>query len=322
MPASSPQVVSSTSVRLSECPVCSGTSLKELPLPGHWIGRDIFEPYRRELGLSQCRSCSFVFTNPRPSQQLLDSFYAGDAYSCHGTDFSLSAHKKALYLLSRFEAHGPYSANRSLLDFGCGGGCLLKHASSTGWNVTGFDIGQRAIENCRRQGLPITNQISDLPPGQFDVVVLNHVLEHIGEPQGLVDLLKTLLGENGKLFIEVPNARSLRATLSLPLFSRRLKVDERYRAFPIHLSYFSTSTLPALLTNSRLNIVAVETNGIGLEELFIRPQEEALCLHPSNVAHRASESRFAGMKGRAKNLFKQLIFGLSLGENILVVSRR
>jgi 2-polyprenyl-3-methyl-5-hydroxy-6-metoxy-1,4-benzoquinol methylase len=130
---------------------------------------------------------------------------------------SASANQKAQSLLSFIARQGPYSPRKRLLDFGCGGGYFLRYAVNAGWSAMGFDVGKAAIETCRTNQLLATSQLSDLEPASFDVILLNHVLEHIEEPAELMRSLCTLLGPQGKIFIEVPNVRSLRARLSYPI---------------------------------------------------------------------------------------------------------
>ncbi len=245
-------VASEPAVALTKCLICESGSLKRLAVPGHWSGEEFFRPYREQFGLCKCRSCSFIFTNPRPSQWLPDLFYRGETYSPHDPDFSLEARKKAEFLLSQFEKHVWSSSERKLLDFGCGGGFLLKRPAASGWDAIGFDIGDRALASCRQQGLRVTDQIEQLRRHRFDIVMLSHVLEHIAEHGALLELLKGLLSEQGKLFIEVPNVRSLRARLSLPFISTHCGFDERYRAFPTHLSYFSGLNPAPLVGEIRL----------------------------------------------------------------------
>ena len=43
--------------------------------------------------------------------------------------------------------------------------------------------------------------------GQFDLVILNHVLEHIKNPLGLVEKIKLRLNKHGRILIVVPNRR-------------------------------------------------------------------------------------------------------------------
>src|SRR5262245_27265017 len=64
-------------VALGTCPLCSSAQLSRLPAPEHWIGGRTFARYRGALGLSRCRNCRFVFTNPRPPAASLTQFYSG-----------------------------------------------------------------------------------------------------------------------------------------------------------------------------------------------------------------------------------------------------
>jgi len=45
--------------------------------------------------------------------------------------------------------------------------------------------------------------------GKFDLVILSQVLEHIKNPIGLLEKIKTLLSEHGKILIDVPNRKGL-----------------------------------------------------------------------------------------------------------------
>jgi len=301
--------------RLSQCPVCASTSLAFLPVPGHWIGEHVFAGCRSQLGLCRCQGCSLVFTNPRPSQALLDQFYSGQDYACHEAKTSAIAVQAACSLLDYFQTQGPPLRGRRLLDFGCGGGFVLIQARAAGWEVMGYDVGQRALATCRRQGLTATDRVEELPRGFFDAVLLNHVLEHIDDHSAVLRLLKELLNANGKLLIVVPNLESLRARLSFPFLSRRFAFDERYRAFPIHLSFFSRRTLRHLLEKNGFRILATRTTGVGLDELFAR--RDASCLPASLAQERPRAAR--SPKWALKNLVKDLLFGLHLGEHLQVL---
>jgi SAM-dependent methyltransferase len=310
---------------LARCPVCGEQRLVPLPLPGRWIGEEVFAPRNLRLGLSECQACRFVFTNPRPSTTLLEAFYSGPSYACHHASSSSSTERKAEFLLSRFEKYRSSSGQR-LLDYGCGGGWLLRYAIEHGWSATGYDIGGRAIASCHEQGLEVTGDLGSLAPGSFDIIMLNHVFEHLEHPADVLSELGPLLAPEGRLLIEVPNARSLRARLSEPLASRYLRFDERYRAFPIHLSYFSPSTLTRLVERNDLEVVGVETYGLGVDELFATDDDSAEPYpDPSPRIERLRQSGTTGWKASAMRLFKQVVkrtlFGSGLGENLLVVAQ-
>jgi len=250
---------------------------------------------------------------------LLKRFYEGRVYNAADVHSSAGAHRNAQSLLRAIARLGPYSARRKLLDFGCGGGYFLAQARNAGWSVTGFDAGRAALESCRSQQFAVTCELGELEPASFDVIVLNHVLEHIEDPGGLLASLRTLLAPQGKLFIEVPNVRSARARLSLPLLTRRFGFDERYRAFPIHLWYFSPVTLRRLVGNAGYSSISWTTRGIGLEELL--RCESAQETEADAPAQKPADGK--GPQSRwqpAKNLIKKTYCDLGLGENVFLTA--
>src|SRR5437879_6431526 len=93
--------------RLDACPLCGGTSWRTLPVPGRWIGPEVFEDLRGKIGLVRCRSCGLVFTNPRPSGGRLSTFYSGDTYTCHEATGSASAGASADFVLGRIANYLP-----------------------------------------------------------------------------------------------------------------------------------------------------------------------------------------------------------------------
>lgn len=310
---------------LPACPLCGGRSLRPLPLPVRWIGREVFAPLAPRLGLRGCAGCGLVMVNPRPGPGPLRAFYDGDAYVCHQPGDSPGQAAKARHLLGLLERFLAPGAERRLLDYGCGGGFLLREASGRGWRATGFDIGQAALRACREQGLNVTGDLDSLRPGSFDALVLNHVIEHVEDPPALLRRLAPLLAPGGRLLLEAPNVNSLRARLSAwPGLSRRLGLDERHRAFPIHLWYFSPRTLPRLARDLGWTVEGCFTAGLGLEELRFRPEEG-----DSRPASPPARRPAAGPAGgapplspalRLKEMFKKVYFGAGCGENVLVVA--
>jgi SAM-dependent methyltransferase len=297
---------------LTECVACGGRRLVSLPVPGRWTGEAVFASVRDQLGLCRCSGCGLVFVNPRPAPALLDRFYQRDSYDCHLPNLSEAADHAVRAQLDLVEQLVP--AGGRFLDFGCGGGGLLRHALERGWQAVGYDIGAGSIAQCRSQGLPVTDHLDELGDGGFDAIYLSHVFEHIGEPGPLLRRLRALLAPAGRLILEVPNAHALRARLSAPALSRWAGFDERYRAFPVHLFYYSASSLRALVEHHDLDIVARTTTGIGLEELRFH-EEGPSSDHPSSPRARHPA------RGRLR-FAKQTFLGLGLGENLVVAAAR
>lgn len=88
---------------------------------------------------------------------------------------------------------GPYlTGHQSLLDAGCGAGGFLEWAASTGHfdRLAGCDVAGEAIAMARKRTTGFDLRIAPLhrlpfAAGAFDVVTVNHVLQHVHEEQVL-----------------------------------------------------------------------------------------------------------------------------------------
>jgi SAM-dependent methyltransferase len=298
---------------LSSCQLCGGASFEALPDPGRWIGPEVFAGLKGRIGLVCCRGCDLVFVNPRPSGELLSAFYSGDTYECHESDGSGSAGTKAAFILGRLTRSLPSDVPRTLLDYGAGGGGFLVDARKLGWDVRGFEPGERGRESCRQSGLDVTGNLDALPRGAFGLVTLHHAFEHVPDPVKVLDGVRPLLAKGGLLFIEVPNCRSLRARIARSALSSRFRVDERYRAFPIHLTYYSPSTLRKMMGKAGWSVVHTFTLGMGIDEFLIRV--------PSPAHGVADAQPRAPMRRRLRHTLRDAFLGLGMGENVAVVAR-
>ena len=92
-----------------------------------------------------------------------------------------------------------------ILDVGCGGGSLLKHLHAAGFDrLSGIDaFVPHVIEEA---GLKITRGDAMAACGRYDLVMMNHSLEHMPDPAAVVRHLASLLDGGGALLIRVPVA--------------------------------------------------------------------------------------------------------------------
>ena len=307
--------------------MCGGRELRPRVAPRSWVGERDFGSLRGSLGVSCCAACGFVFVNPRPGAPLLEAFYGGPDYAFHDPCAIASGEPRGLEVLGLLARR---LAGRRLLDFGCGAGMLLRCAARSGWVATGFDVAAPAVQACRLQGLDATADLASLPPAGFDAVVLHHVLEHLSEPRQALGAVRALLAPGGRLFVEVPNVRSLRARLSPPLLVRHARFDERFRAFPIHLSYFDPRTLSRLLAAEGFLVEAGTTRGAGLDVLLREPEPGAAAASTAGatvpgaaLATRPGllERLVRAAKPVAKPLLRRLLLERGLGENVVVLAR-
>ncbi len=98
------------------------------------------------------------------------------------------------------------------LEVGCGDGRLLAKMQDRGWVVEGQDVDAQAVEQARRiSGAQVyLGSLSDLalPAETYDVIVMNHVLEHVYDPTALVGDCRRLLKPGGLLVATTPNPDS------------------------------------------------------------------------------------------------------------------
>lgn len=99
-----------------------------------------------------------------------------------------------------------------LLDVGCGNGQRLSFLRSLGWTVTGTDVDARAVRQAKAKGLEVhlgSLEVQQLPDDFFDVITINHVIEHVNEPLRLLEECRRILKPSGLLLVFTPNSESL-----------------------------------------------------------------------------------------------------------------
>ena len=100
---------------------------------------------------------------------------------------------------------------RCLLDVGCGNGAFLNLARTCGWDVIGLDSDPQAAINAAKQGLSVKTggiEVFDSQSEVFDVITLNHVIEHVHEPVKVLKACHALLKPGGQLWLGTPNIDS------------------------------------------------------------------------------------------------------------------
>ncbi|MDE1828985.1 MAG: class I SAM-dependent methyltransferase [Thaumarchaeota archaeon] len=99
-----------------------------------------------------------------------------------------------------------------LLEIGSGAGQTLVYFEKLGFNVTGLEPDKRnadSINQKLKHGKCISGFVEDTQiEGRFDVIWINHVLEHLIRPDLFLARCKSNLCDNGFIFIEVPECEN------------------------------------------------------------------------------------------------------------------
>ncbi|MDZ4678486.1 MAG: class I SAM-dependent methyltransferase [Oligoflexia bacterium] len=162
---------------------------------------ELFKGYQ----LVSCHSCGLVRTDPSPISQKQDAENLYDdplyyAQAMNEKDFWIG---KARLVLKDLKGISP---NSTLLEVGCGTGWIVKAASELGFKAKGIDINRHAIELGREHfKINLERKFLNEVKEKFDVIVVNHVLEHILDPKQFLIDAHERLNLGGYLFFGLPN---------------------------------------------------------------------------------------------------------------------
>lgn len=160
-----------------------------------------------------CQTCGFLHVYPLFSDEELKQFYDAEFYQKERPDYLRHAEEDKEWWMLRYhhyyetlEAHAP---GRRLLDIGSGPGYFLEAGHARGWDVLGFEASPVAAEYTRTRGIPVINDYFSAGKanglGQFAVVSLALVLEHLRDPIGLIEEALSVLAPGGLLLVISPN---------------------------------------------------------------------------------------------------------------------
>ncbi len=181
-------------------------------------GRDLVTVSERDrrgqrLRTVVCMETGLVRNDPIPGDAELARFYAED-YRREYKSAEKPRRRQVLRNFRRVAAH--IRAFRDVLlpagrvlDVGAGSGefaCLMREL---GKEVTGIEPNAGYAEWCRDTlGLDVrTAHLAPelFPAGSFDLIRLNHVLEHLNDPVGYLRMIAEWLAAEGRIYVEVPN---------------------------------------------------------------------------------------------------------------------
>jgi SAM-dependent methyltransferase len=187
------------------CPICSG-----------WGHRLLFERLDHthqasdvRFRIVQCRLCSFVFINPRPTLAGIAQYYPPEFYET-GVSADALLMEKSQTLEARLRLVGNVTPGR-LLDVGCQKGEFIYVMRRRGWEVEGVEF-SRTPPNLF--AMPIFYGALGAAPfaaESFDLITLWAVLEHVHDPVGMLTLVRRFLKPTGRAYVLVPNFNSIPA---------------------------------------------------------------------------------------------------------------
>lgn len=151
-----------------------------------------------------------------------------------------------------------------MLEVGCGRGEKLVIFKQLGWDVVGQDIDPNAVEcavrNCGVDVLCGDLLAMNLEGGQFDVIVANHVVEHVYDIAEMFEEFYRLLKNGGRLIVVTPNTKSLGHKI--------FRDNWRGLEPPRHLHLFSMNNMRNLLNKTGFLNIDIQTNAASARGVF------------------------------------------------------
>lgn len=297
-------MMSTTLEYLHQCPACGHEqSTKTMEVEDFTVSHERFT-------LVECASCYLLYTNPRPGEATIGPYYQSSEYISHTN--SRKGLLNGVYQWARKRAitgkinliESLESAPRSLLDYGCGTGEFLAAARQKGWVCAGLEPDEGAREQAKSNhglNVELPEKLWTLSDGQFGVITLWHVLEHVHRLNETVQQLVRCLSSQGRLLIAVPNRLSHEARYYGPYWAAY--------DVPRHLYHFSRGPMLKLM----------EKNGLEMESikpLFFDPYYISLLSekykkgrsNPINAAWQGLQTTLAGRRNPDENSSLLYIF--------------
>lgn len=95
-----------------------------------------------------------------------------------------------------------------ILDVGCGGGALLDRLARAGFtNLSGADP-FIAADGQTPEGVPLLKRFLSEVPGEFDLIMFNHSLEHVPDPVAALEAAYEKLAVGGSCLVRLPTTSS------------------------------------------------------------------------------------------------------------------
>ena len=252
------------------CPVCSSQKGRIVHTQNFLFEKH--NPLPSSYDLVICSKCSFVFADVAASQKNYDDFYAlsskyenGEIAS--GSGLSSWDYNRLAGTVSEITKHCTNLQSR-ILDIGSAQGGLLKILSENGFSelfaLEPSDDCVQAINSSSSKSIKAhigtihSNFDNIFGQAKFDVIILSHVLEHLYDLSTAIENIKSILSDDGILYIEVPDAAE---------YANLFKTSFHYFDAE-HINHFNDTTL-----NTLFGINGFETISTGKKRALVSDSE-------------------------------------------------
>ena len=138
--------------------------------------------YKIENRDSYCKKCDYVFSHKKPTQFFLNFHYKNKILKKNlKPDYNL---KNQLDFIKKY-----FNKKQRILEIGSSNNYLVNQLNKKGFYCRGYDLNNESIKSS----------------SNFDILILNHVLEHVSDLNSFMNKLSKNLKTSSKIIVEVPN---------------------------------------------------------------------------------------------------------------------
>jgi len=206
---------------------------------------------RNDLNVLKCNSCGLVFLDKK--DHIDRTFYENGGMGKSLNLGNITGATDHADTEKRFKLYSKLFANKSILDFGCGKGSLLKKIKTEGIAKSLYALEpDQKCQKVLKDDFTVFSDVNEIPDKNFDVITMFHVLEHIEDPVSALNTLYDKLVEKGKLIIEIPSSNDA----LLHLYG--CKAFSEFTYWSCHLYLFNLKTFRALLEKTEFKINCIK----------------------------------------------------------------
>jgi len=197
----------------------------------------------------ECKDCALLYLFPYVSKATIDKLYGKSYFTGvegesgipnSNADYEEGAardrvpkYKASIELLLSIKPE-----SRNILDVGAATGKFLSTAEKYNLAVYGVEYSSYAAKQAKIKygydffiGDLLEYETQDI---RFDLIHLNHVFEHLIDPNAAIEKMSSLLNKNGKIYIEVPLQFSIIEIIKFKFFG----VVKEFDIFSLHHPVF------------------------------------------------------------------------------------
>ncbi|WP_288685644.1 class I SAM-dependent methyltransferase [uncultured Brachyspira sp.] len=232
------------------CKVCSSNHYKK-------IGeiKNIWKEYK---DVYQCDECSLYFIDS-PTDEEINSLYKNEYHNNIKNKLFEIAKSKMRYARSlsqfNFIKQTIDLKNKDICEIGAFDGLLLSLFKKNNNNVFGYELNDDArVYAKKKYDIDLKENFLE-SKSKYDIIILSHVIEHFREPKEILIKIKSMLKENGFIYIEVPNS-PMPNECSYNMLMRYLNTE--------HIVNFNMDNLIKFAGSADLKIVRSEYNNYNI----------------------------------------------------------